>query len=90
MDMQMEVGILLAYALGMLLLYVLGYALLMPVKLLLRLVINSVAGGVCVVLINFVGSFFGFHLALNLFSAITVGFLGVPGVILWVLLTHIL
>lgn len=90
MDMQMEVGILLAYALGMLLLYVLGYALLMPVKLIFRLILNSVIGGALVLVLNFVGGYFGFHLAFNLLSAITVGFLGVPGVILWILLTHLL
>lgn len=90
MDMQMEIGILLAYALGMLLLYVVGYALLMPVKLIFRMILNSILGGAAVLLLNLLGGIIGFHLPLNLLSALTVGFLGVPGVLLWILVSHIL
>jgi inhibitor of the pro-sigma K processing machinery len=32
--------------------------------------------------VNIVGGFFGFHLGLNLISAITVGILGIPGAVL--------
>lgn len=82
MDMGLEIGILLAYAFGVLILYFLGYFLLMPVKLLLRLMLNSALGGLAILLINWFGGFWGLHIALNLLSAVTVGILGIPGVIL--------
>lgn len=89
MDMQSEIGILLAYAMGILLLYVLGYMFLVPIKLVIRFMINSVLGGVTILLLNWIGGCFGFHLALNFISAAVVGLLGVPGIILWLMITSI-
>ena len=82
MEMSTEIGILLAYALGIFALYVVGYMFLVPIKILLRLVINSVAGAVAILLINWIGSFWGVHISLNILSAVLVGILGVPGAIL--------
>ena len=88
MDMSMEIGILLAYAFGILVLYVIGYLFLVPVKILFKLIINSVLGGLLIFVINMIGSFWDFHIPLNLLSAICVGLLGIPGVVLLYLLTH--
>ncbi|MEL7656245.1 MAG: pro-sigmaK processing inhibitor BofA family protein [Bacillota bacterium] len=82
MDMSTEIEILLAYALGIFALYVVGYMFLVPIKILLRLVINSVAGAISILLINGVGAYWGIHISLNVFSAVIVGILGVPGAIL--------
>lgn len=82
MDMSTEIGILLAYALGIFALYVVGYMFLVPLKIILRLVINSVAGALSIILVNLIGSFWGIHISLNILSALIVGILGVPGVIL--------
>lgn len=82
MDMSTEIGILLAYALGIFALYVVGYMFLVPIKIILRLIINSVAGAISIILINWIGSFWGIHISLNILSAVIVGILGVPGVIL--------
>lgn len=82
MDMGLEIGILLAYAFGMLILYFLGYFLLIPAKILGKLLINSVLGGVTIFLINWVGQGWDFHIPLNLLSAMIVGFLGLPGILL--------
>lgn len=90
MSMSAEVGILLAYAFGILLLYVVGYLFLVPIKFLLRLVINSVLGGVAILAINWIGAFFDFHIAFNWISAAMVGILGIPGLLLWLLLSWIL
>ena len=90
MSMSAEVGILLAYAFGILLLYVAGYLFLVPIKFMLRMVVNSVLGGIAIVVINWVGAYFGFHIALNLISAVMIGILGVPGLLLWLLLSVLL
>lgn len=81
MEMSTEIGILLAYALGIFALYVIGYMFLVPLKILLRLVINSIAGAVAILGINWIGAFWGLHISLNILSAVIVGFLGVPGVL---------
>ncbi|MDD3169962.1 MAG: pro-sigmaK processing inhibitor BofA family protein [Eubacteriales bacterium] len=82
MEMSTEIGILLAYALGIFALYVVGYMFLVPIKILLRLIINSVAGGISILVINWIGAFWGVHISLNILSAVIVGILGVPGAIL--------
>lgn len=84
MEMSTEIGILLAYALGIFALYVVGYMFLVPIKVLLRLVINSVAGAISILVINWIGAYWGLHISLNILSAVIVGILGVPGAILLV------
>lgn len=81
MEMSTEIGILLAYALGIFALYVVGYMFLVPIKILLRLVINSVAGAIAILTINWIGTYWGVHISLNVLSAVIVGLLGVPGAI---------
>ena len=49
-------------------------------------VINSIFGGMLIFLINLIGSSFDFHIGLNLFTAVFVGVLGVPGAIMLVLI----
>lgn len=85
MEMSTEIGILLAYALGIFALYVVGYMFLVPIKILLRLLINSAAGAVSILLINWIGGFWGIHISLNLLSAVLIGVLGVPGAVLLIL-----
>jgi inhibitor of the pro-sigma K processing machinery len=82
MEMSTEIGILLAYALGIFALYVVGYMFLVPIKILLRLVINSVAGAISILVINWIGAYWDVHISLNVLSAVIVGILGVPGAIL--------
>lgn len=89
MSMGAEIGVLLAYAFGLLLLYIVGYMFLGPVRLLLRLALNSLAGGIIILLVNWAGSFWDLHIPLNIISAFCVGVLGVPGVVLWFVLEWI-
>ncbi|NLP30596.1 MAG: SigmaK-factor processing regulatory BofA [Clostridiales bacterium] len=90
MDMSMEIGILLAYAFGILVLYVIGYVFLVPIKILLKLVVNSVLGGLLILVINLIGSFWDIQIPLNLISAIFVGILGIPGVILLFIFSNLI
>jgi len=86
----MDYAAILAYAFGLLLLYVVGRALIMPLKILIKLVYNALVGGAALLLLNFVGGYFGLHIALNPVTALVVGFLGVPGVVLLLVLRYIL
>ena len=86
MEMSTELGILLAYAFGIFALYVVGYMFLVPIRIILKLLLNSCLGGLFILLFNWVGGYWGFHISLNALSAIIVGLLGLPGAILLLLI----
>ncbi|HHW72750.1 MAG TPA: SigmaK-factor processing regulatory BofA [Firmicutes bacterium] len=78
----MNFMVIVAYAAGVLLLYGLGRILLVPLRTIFNLIVNAVIGGGVLLLINFIGSFWGFRVGVNPVTALVVGLLGVPGVIL--------
>lgn len=82
MSLGTEVSIMLAYAFGIIILYVIGYILLVPIKIIWRLIFNSIVGGVGLIAFNFIGAAFNMHIPVNFLSALIVGLLGLPGVIL--------
>lgn len=86
MSMRMEICVFLAYAAGMLMIYIAGRFLLVPLKWTGRLLANSIAGGLIIVLINFVCANRDFLLPLNPITALTAGILGVPGIVLMAVL----
>ena len=67
-------------------LFLFGRIFILPIKSILKLVLNSVLGGLMIYLINVVGGLFAFQIGLNYITAIIVGILGVPGAILLVVL----
>lgn len=67
-------------------LFLFGRIFILPIKSVLKLVLNSILGGLIIYLINVVGGLFSFHIGLNYITAILVGILGVPGAILLVVL----
>lgn len=85
----MEVSLLIAYALGLIGIYFIGKVFVLPVKWLWKLVYNGVIGGVMLWLVNLLGANFSFEIGINLLSALTAGFLGIPGVLLLVMLKTI-
>ena len=90
MGLDIPLDVILAYALGLVLLYLVGWLLLVPLKLLLRFIINGVIGGVILWLLNLVGGLIGLSVAINPVTALTVGFLGIPGLMLILLLQFML
>ena len=58
-----------------------GKIFILPIKKILKLVFNSILGGISIFLINQIGANFGFHIGLNIFTSILVGLLGLPGAI---------
>ena len=75
---------------GIIILFVLGRLLMIPIKIAMKLVYNTLIGGVVLIITNFIGNIFGFHIALNIVSALTVGILGIPGVALLAVFKNIL
>lgn len=61
-----------------------------PLKVALRVLVNSILGFGALWLLNLTGSVTGIALGLNLFNSLTVGILGVPGLFLLLLLQWVL
>ena len=62
----------------------------LPLKIIIKLMVNAFIGGAILFLINIVGARFGLILDINWITALIVGFLGVPGVIIVLILHFIL
>lgn len=79
MDFGMEAGIFLIYAACLLAIYFFGRLLLKPLKFILKLMANSVIGGMVLLIINGIGSSFGIFIPLNIVTAVVTGLAGLPG-----------
>ena len=66
----------------LLILYMLGTILLGPLKKFFKIIVFGVFGCIALLVINFFGQIFAFHIPINPISAIAVGFLGLPGLVL--------
>ena len=61
-----------------------------PFKLIFKLIINIVLGGLLLLIVNTVGAGFGLHIPFNTITALVSGILGIPGVILLIILQYII
>ena len=57
-----------------------------PLKLALKVLLNTILGFAALFLVNLAEGITGFTLGLNLFNALAIGILGVPGLVLLILL----
>lgn len=57
-----------------------------PLRLALKVLANTALGFLALFLLGLTGSVTGFSLGLNAFNALTIGILGIPGLVLLVLL----
>ena len=84
--MQIPWELVLSFAIGLTLLCLIGYLLLVPMRFMWRLVAGGVMGALALMLVNLMGSLVGFSVEINPFTAMAVGFLGLPGTVLVVAL----
>jgi inhibitor of the pro-sigma K processing machinery len=61
-----------------------------PFKIIFKLLINIILGGILLVVVNILGAGFGLHIPFNAITALTSGILGIPGVILLIILQYVL
>ena len=71
-------------------LFLIGKIFIVPIKWILKLVFNSILGGLLIFAINLIGGIWGLHIGLNFFTAIIVGILGIPGAVCLIVITLIL
>jgi len=81
-----SVGVLLLIGFGIVFFYLVGTFFETPMKILFKLLVNGTLGGLALMVLNFLGAIVNFSIAINPLSALTVGFLGIPGLVLLIAL----
>lgn len=84
--MGLDLGIFLTYAGAIILLFVFGRLFMFPIKVILKLAVNSLLGGAMILIVNALFAGWGLLIPLNMLNALIVGVLGLPGTILLILL----
>ena len=89
-DMNSEIVIFLAYCSGVFLIFFFGRQLLWPLKICLRLAVNSLLGAGLIALLNLLSDIFslGISVPLKFVSALVTGVLGVPGAVLLIFIAR--
>ena len=77
--MQIPWELVASFVIGLGLLCLIGYLLLVPMRFMWRLVAGCVLGALALLLVNAFGVLVGFRVEINPFTAMAVGFLGLPG-----------
>ncbi len=78
-------NVIIAFIFGIFLLYLIGRLFVVPIQLILKLIYNAIIGGIMLLIVNFIGGYFDFAIAINPITALIAGFLGLPGVVLLIL-----
>lgn len=74
----METNTIIIYLACIIGLIIFGKIFILPIKTILKIVGNSILGGLLIFIINLIGNAFNFHIGLNIVTALVVGILGVP------------
>ena len=85
--MEMDLGVFITYVGIVVMFFVFGKMFYWPIKVALKCAVNSVIGGILLILINYFGASLGFFIPVNVLNACIVGILGVPGTIMLLILT---
>lgn len=86
----MNFTLILPFLVGLVILFIVLKLLTLPMKLIIKLLINGVVGGIIIFVVNLIGVSFGFTINLTWITALIVGILGVPGVVIVAILQFIL
>lgn len=84
--MGLDLSVFLTYAGAVLLIFIFGRLFLWPLKIILKLAVNSLIGGIVILIINAAGAGLGLMIPLNMLNALILGILGLPGAILLLIL----
>lgn len=82
----LDINSIIVYIACIIFLFLIGKFFIIPLKIIARIIGNSILGGILIFIVNTIGNMFNFHIGLNIGTAIVTGILGVPGVILLILL----
>lgn len=81
--MGLQLSVFLTYAGAVILIFLVGKIFVWPLKLILKLAVSSLIGGLLILIVNLLAGIWGLVLIpLNIMTAFIVGVLGLPGAIL--------
>ena len=83
----MDNNILITFVVCIIAIFILGKIFAWPLKGIVKLIGNSIIGGVIIFIINLIGANLNFHVGLNIGTALVVGILGISGAVLLIILT---
>ncbi len=78
----MDTNMLLIYVACIIGIIIIGKIFIVPIKIIAKIVMNSILGAILLYLINLIGAMWGLHIGINAITALIVGILGIPGAIL--------
>lgn len=82
----MDVKMLIVYIACIIGIFIIGKIFIVPIKVIMKLILNTILGAILLYIINIIGASFNFHIGINLITTLVTGILGIPGVILLILL----
>ena len=82
----METNGVITFLACVIMLFLFGKIFILPMKSVVKLILNSIIGAVIIYIINKIGAIWGFYIGLNWITAIFVGILGIPGAVLLIVL----
>lgn len=85
--MEMDLRVFIIYIGVITMFFVFGKIFFLPLKVAWKLAVNSILGGILLIIINFIGSGFGVFIPVNILNACVVGVLGLPGTVMLMILT---
>jgi inhibitor of the pro-sigma K processing machinery len=85
-----DLNVMLAVVFGVFVLYFIGRMLVTPARVVLRIFLTGVLGTVILLVFNLVAGLFGFVIGINAVTALVVGYMGLPGLAMFVLLQKML
>ena len=81
----MNTNTIIIYLACLIVLFIVGKIFYLPLKHIIKLLLNSIFGGFLIYIVNLVGNSYGFHIGLNIGTAIFSGLFGLPGVMVLIL-----
>jgi len=78
-----NVGIIFSCIIGII---IIGAIFRISVFKILKLIFNSILGGILIFIINQIGTSFGLHIGLNIITSIFIGIFGIPGAVLLIVI----
>ena len=87
---QIDIFTILAVFLAIGAIYIIGMLLVLPIKIIIKFIINGLIGAVLLFILNIFGSLISITVAINPITALIAGFLGIPGVLLLLFLQYLL
>lgn len=74
----LDINSIIVYVACIIFLFLIGKFFIIPLKSIVKIIGNSILGGILIFIVNTIGNIFNFHIGLNIGTAVITGILGIP------------